>query len=278
MSLSTFNQILSRAVRDIAERGYTDADRISKWTDEIRRAALAELGPDERAEFASTFSLDAIFKRLFDRGRITDYVPGVTRYTLEIVKPKARAELDRRILASADLIKLRRRESIEGTLARFAGWSTSIPPGGANVIDLREVRANIAKPLARERYERRRVLIDQGHKLLANVNHIVAAEAGAIAGEWHDHGEHDPSYNARQSHMDRTGKIYLMRGSWALERGYIRPMHGYMDDMTAPGEEVFCRCFYRYITSPRRLPDEFLTEKGREWIRTSALQAMAQAA
>ena len=278
MSLSTFSQVLSRAVRDIAERGYTDAERIERWTAEIRRAALAELGPDERAEFASNFSLDAIFKRLFDRGKITDYVPGVTRYTLEIVKPKARAELDRRILASADLIKLRRRESIEGTLARFAGWSTSIPPGGANVIDLREVRANIAKPLAREKYERRRVLIDQGHKLLANVNHIVATEAGAIAGEWHDHGEHDPSYDARKTHMARARKIYLMRGSWALERKYIKPLHGYMDEITAPGEEVSCKCFYRYIASLRRLPDEFLTDKGREWIRTSASRAAAQAA
>jgi len=39
---------------------------------------------------------------------------------------------------------------------------------------------------------------------------------------------------------------------------------GYTDEITTPGEEVFCRCFYRWIYNLRDLPKDMLTIKGKE--------------
>jgi hypothetical protein len=52
---------------------------------------------------------------------------GISRFTLNYLEPKLRTELDRRILASVDLIQLNRRKAIDTTLSRFSGWASSIP-------------------------------------------------------------------------------------------------------------------------------------------------------
>ena len=58
--------------------------------------------------------------------------------------------------------------------------------------------------------------------------------------------------------------MYLIRGSWAQEKGLVKPGPvGYTDQITAPGEEVFCRCSLVYIYSIRALPDDMLTAAGR---------------
>ena len=262
----TFRRLLAEAIAELSASGYVSPERIQEWIVRLRNAAEAELGPPEAIDRQTAETLDAIFRRLADAGRVVDYVPGVTRLGLEMVKSQLRAELDRRILAAADLIKLHRKEAIETTLARFSGWSTSIPPGGAGVIDKRAVRSHIAKDLAHFRFEQRRVSTDQGHKLLSNIASIVATDAGAIAGVWHSHGEHDASYDARPEHLARAGKVYAIRDCWAMQQGLMHKGAGHTDEITAPGQEVFCRCFYTYITSPRRLPPEMLTAKGRAWI------------
>jgi len=41
---------------------------------------------------------------------------------------------------------------------------------------------------------------------------------------------------------------------------------GYLDEITQPGEEPFCRCFVRYIYNIRNLPDDMLTQKGKSYI------------
>lgn len=70
-------------------------------------------------------------------------------------------------------------------------------------------------------------------------------------------------YDYREDHKERDEKIYLIRGSWALEKGLIKPVNGYYDEITAVGEEVYCSCQAIYIYAPQKLPDEFLTEKGK---------------
>lgn len=261
----SFHRILIDAVRDIAERGYVSAEQIEYWLHALRNAAEREMGSEHAVDAALRSALGAIFDRLIGRGRIVDYVPDVARYTLAMVRPKLRAELDRRILAAADLIKLRRKEAIERTLARFRGWSTSIPEGGELMIDKREIRSTITKGLKQYRWEQRRVSIDQGHKLLANIADIVAVDNGAIAAEWNSHWR-QPGYKYRPDHKERDERIYAIRGNWALQQGLMTKGVGYTDEMTMPGQEPFCRCYYRYITSLRRLPDSMLTKKGQRWI------------
>ena len=128
------------------------------------------------------------------------------------------------------------------------------------------MKSKIGDDLARLKLEKRLAAIDQAAKLQANASHIVATDAGAIGGIWHSHGEHDKSYDARKDHLARAGKIYLIRDSWADRDGLLKPVNGYMDEITMPAQEFCCRCFYQYVTSPRRLPPEFLTQKGRDWI------------
>ena len=48
---------------------------------------------------------------------------GFLRFTLNYMEPKLRSELDRRIMASADLIKLNRTAAINKTCRGFSGWA-----------------------------------------------------------------------------------------------------------------------------------------------------------
>jgi len=271
----SFRQLLSEAIAELSLTGYVSEDRVAYWIDTLRRAADAELGSERAVDTETRERLNAVFERLIDRGKIGTYVPGVSRLDISMIRPNLRAELDRRIVASADLIKLHRREAVERTLQRFQGWSTAIPPGGDGTIDKRETRASIGKSVAQFRFEKRRVDIDQSHKLIANISDIVATDQGAIAGIWHDHGEHDRSYDARKQHMGRAGKVYAVRDSWAIRQGLMTKGAGYMDEMTKPGQEISCGCWYEWIMSPRRLPDSMLTRKGQEWIEAGRMRMAA---
>ena len=263
----TFGRLLAEAIAELSSTGYVNPERVNEWIVRLRNAAEREFGPIERIDDDVRLRLEAIFRNLTDAGKIADYVPGISRVTIGLVKPGLRAELDRRILAAADLIKLNRRKAIETTLQRFSGWSTSIPPGGSGVIDKRAVRAEIGKSVARVKYEARRVNIDQGAKLISNIAEIVALDNGAIAGIWHDHGEHDKSYDADPKHLARSGKLFLVRDSWAIVQGLVkRGSAPYTDEIDKPAVRTFCRCYYVWITSPRRLPPELLTIRGKEWV------------
>lgn len=262
---STFAAALQAAVTDFSEHGYDDDARLRYWLGILRSRLEAET--DTPAELAEQLkaALTAIYQRKVEAGGLIRDVRFADRFDLTRIKPRLRAELDRRILAAADLIKLNRKAGIEKTLQRFSGWSTSIPPGGSGVIDKREVRANIAKSAKQIRYEARRLTIDQGHKLVANITDIVATDNGAIAAEWESHWR-QPGYDYRPDHKERDGKVYLIRDSWAAKHGLIKRGMPFIDQVTRPAEEPFCRCNYRYISNLNNLPPEMLTKKGRDFV------------
>ena len=94
---------------------------------------------------------------------------------------------------------------------------------------------------------------------------MIAVDGGAIAGRWHHVKRGPPSYDARPEHVARDGKVYLLRGSWALQRGFVKPGSvGFSDQITQPGEEIFCSCWYEFIYALRDLPRDMLTAKGKE--------------
>jgi hypothetical protein len=211
--------------------------------------------------------LRAIFDREVGRGEILKLHSGVSRFTLEQVRPELRMELDRRILASANLIKLNRDAAVRDTLQRFSGWATAQPPGGSRAAERAQARSKVRKALASLPFEERRVAIDQAHKFASNLSDILAQNAGAIAGKWRSNWR-QVNYNYREDHKERDGNIYLIRDSWAHEKGLVRPGEaGYVDQITRPGEEVFCRCWYEYIYALRKLPREMLTGKGEAALR-----------
>jgi hypothetical protein len=258
----SFYEVLTAAVADIAEHGFDDSSRVAKWQAALRKAAETTLVPVQQLDEMLKGSMRDIYRRMVEKQGVLKHHPGIQRWTIEKLKPRLRLELDKRILASADLIKLNRQQSIAHTLRRFSGWATSIPAGGTDQTDRNKIKAEVRKPLAQMNFEARRVAIDQGHKLIYSINDIVAVDNGAIAARWKSHWR-QPGYNYREDHKERDGLIYAIRGSWAFDKGLMNKGAGYTDEITEPAEEPFCRCLYTYLYALRSLPDDMLTAKGR---------------
>lgn len=260
----TFNEVLAAAVADLTAHGYDSAERVAEWMKMLREAAERSMEPLGTVEERLKRALRDTYRSKVEQGGLLRYHPGVSRFTLDRVAPRLRAELDRRILASADLIVLNRKKTIELTLQRFSGWATSIPPGGKKVPGAKvEAKDAVRESLASLSFRERRVAIDQGHKFAANLSAILAVDGGALAGIWHSHWRR-PGYNYREDHKDRDELIFVVRGNWAIEQGLMKLAgRKYTDEITSPGEEVYCSCWYQWIHSLGRLPPEMLTEKGR---------------
>ncbi|HEX7894094.1 MAG TPA: hypothetical protein VF534_27310 [Paraburkholderia sp.] len=267
--------MLTAAVRDISENGYDDVARLDEWLRRLRLAAIADLPSPEEIQSRMQLAMQTVFNRTFSKSSVLKYHPGVPRFTIERLKPFARAELDKRILASAKLIKINREQAIEKTLQRFSGWATSIPDQGSRVVDKVDVKEHITKPIAQIKYEARRCSIDQGHKLIASINEVVALQGGAIAYRWRSHYR-QAGYDYRPDHKERDGKIYLLRGSWAKDQGLVKASEaGYYDEITAAAQEPFCRCYVVALYTLRELPPEMLTQKGQNLLDETRLKRSA---
>lgn len=258
--MPTFSEVLTAAVSDFALNGYDSEMRLEHWMAEIRAAARRDLVPEEQVARELQRTLGAVYQREVERGGLLRANPAIGRFTFDRVKPKLRDELSRRTLASASLIRLNREAKVEDTVRRFAGWGTSIPPGGSEAIRRNPVKADIRRALARLPFEDRRVAVDQGHKFASNLNDILVTDAGAIAMDWRHHHSNNP----RPDHIARNGLIYLIRGCWAHEQGLVKPGDaGYYDEVTKPAEEPMCRCTAKAIFAISRLPADMITAKGR---------------
>jgi hypothetical protein len=253
-------EILTHAINYYIERGFESETTLNDWLQKIKIALINSLIPESVMLQKLNDALTKSYDRLVNRGGLIS--KDIEAYTIDRIKPQLRAELDRRILASANLIKLNRTAAINKTLQRFSGWATSIPIGGSNVVDKKDEKKLLRKDLSRVQFEERRVFIDQTHKLHAAINDIVAVDSGAIAAEWHSHWR-QINYNYRKDHKERDEKIYIVRDSRLAESGYLKAINGYTDEITQPGQEVYCRCYYKYIFSPYKLPPEYLTKKAK---------------
>lgn len=273
--MASFFETVTAAVNDITERGYESEAQLEYWVNEIREAAYRDMTPERVLDQHLRQVLMAAYMKSVEKGGILARHPGVQRFTLEQVKPRLRAELDRRILASAQLIKLNRDQVINETLRRFQGWATSIPPGGAAQPQRRAVKANVKKALAGLPFLERRVLVDQGHKLIAAVSDIIAADQNAIAAEWHSHWR-QAGYDYRVEHRERDRVVYATKGSWAIQRRLISAgEQGYYEDHERPGEFVYCRCYVRWIYNLRDMPKDMLTERGKKALEEARAKARA---
>lgn len=264
----TFYEVLTAAVNDFIQYGFDSKKRLDYWIEKIRFAADKALKSDAEMQQEMEKALNAAFSRMVTKGGLVN--AQVSKYDIERLKPKLRSELDRRIIASANLIKYNRQENISNTLRRFEGWATSIPIGGTKTVDRNEEKKSIKKSLGKMPFEQRRIIIDQTHKLVSNINEIVAIDNGAIAAKWHSHWR-QAYYNYRKDHKERDEKIYVIKGSWAHKQGLISAPNGYTDEITSPGEEVFCRCNYVYLYNLRQVKD-LLTKKGQEVLQSTKLK------
>lgn len=259
----SFFEIITAAIADFEKHGYDSQYRLDTWMNAITDAARSAMTTQSILENELRRVFQTTYDRIVKGDALIKVHPGISRYKLEMIKPKLHAELQRRLMSSNHLIRLNREDMINRTRQRFSGWATSIPAGGSKVTDTREVKENVSKALKSLPFNERRVMIDQGHKFVADLNNIIAVEGGAIAGKWRSHYR-QPGYDFRPDHKERDSRIYAIRGNWAIIQGLINKGAGYTDDMTAPGEEVFCRCQIVYYYNLRDVPDEMLTAKGRE--------------
>ncbi|CAM5998807.1 unnamed protein product [Sphagnum balticum] len=256
-----FASVLRRAVSDFQKNGFTSQRQLEFWVSQLTEALKSERLSNHEIEIRLRKAFGAIYNRLINKGQILRNHPSVERWQIDRLTPKMRQVLDQKILASVNLIKLNQDEVQPRVLRRFQGWATSIPDGGSKVKD-KEAVDNIAKGVNTS-YEIRRVQNDQGHKLIASINEVVAQGNNAIAVEWHSHWK-QAGYNYREDHKDRDKEIYVIKGSWALDRGLIKKgPNPYYDDLTKVGEEINCRCYATYIYSITQLPVSYLTEKGK---------------
>jgi hypothetical protein len=267
----TFHDVLTEAIQDIAEHGYDDPGRLQEWLRRLRFAAMADIPTDSELRSRMQQAMDAVFHRSLSKTSVLRHHPGVSRFTIERLAPSLRTELDKRVRASVDLIKLNRERSVEQSLQRLAGWVTSVPDGGSRVVERAEVKDQIAKPIRQLKYEERRVSIDQGHKLMSSINAVIAEQTQAIAMRWRSHWRR-AGYDYREDHKERDGKIYVIRGSWALQQGLITKCDGYLDEITQTAQEPFCQCYGVYINNLRDLPPEMLTEKGKRALEETRIR------
>ena len=257
----TFWEILTKAVGDLVAHGYDRESRLNEWMERLKDAAIDELGPLSESVEKLRAALRGVYGRQTTSGAILKAHPGIEKITLQMIEPQLRSVLDRRIMASADLIKLNREQAIQKTLQRFSGWATSIPAGGSSVVDRNEVKRHIAKSLQSSTFEERRLAIDQGHKLIANISAVLAEQTGAIAAKWRH--VHQAGYDGRPEHEARDGVWFVIRDSWAAKKGLMKP-GPYSDAMDQPSEAPYCRCWWEYADALTDVPDELLTKAGRD--------------
>lgn len=264
----TYFEVLTAAVNDVAAYGYDSEERIAYWTDQIRRAAERSMRSEAEVEQAVREGMMAVFRRQVEAGGALKANPGVTPFTLQQIRPELHAELERRIAASINLIKLNRPQAVLKTQQRFRGWATSVPKGGTKDVKKVKQKQELRKALSQLPFEERRVIIDQNHKLANAINTTVAENGGAIGGVWHAHGPHQRGYDGRPAHNARDGKFFLVRDSWAHEAGLVKPnANGYTDEVEQPAELPYCRCSWQYKFSLRSIPTDCLTAKGEKALR-----------
>lgn len=262
--MATFFETVTAAIKDFTENGFDSVERLTYWTDLIRKSAVETMTPESVLNEELTRVLTGTYKRLIDDGQILKTHLGVSRFTVDRLKPKLRTELDRRLMVSRNLIKLNRQQMIEKTTQRFSGWASSVPAGGSRAVDVKDTKDNIRKALTSLPFEERRVAIDQSHKFTAALSEIVAVDGGAIAMRWNSRWR-SPGYQYRKDHKERDQKVYLLRASWAKDKGLVKPgPDGYYDDITKVGEEVYCSCFATWIHNIRDLPEDMITQKGKD--------------
>ena len=268
-----FKRLLAEAIDYFSRAGFGEDNTLDYWQGRLRLAIGDILRSWNNPNDAATIRLSSIYSRAFrpGRGGVEQFHGNLSRLTIQSLEPSLRPLLTARIYASAQLIKLNRDQAIEDTLRRFAGWVSSIPPGGSprKLVQPANVVSRISKPLQQCSYQERRLLIDQGHKLISSINQVIAEGNGAIAEIWHSHWR-DASYDYRPDHKARDGKVYLIRNSWAHQNGLVKPdKNGYIEDITQPGEEVFCRCYAEFLYALSELPADMLTRKGKELLKNT---------
>ncbi len=230
-----------------------DMDELVRWLNRLRDALRGEMPTDEMIHAMVKRYLSGRYRTVTKSINVRHALP--RRIGPEAIAAEFRPYLQDRIRASVELIKLNRDEEIERQLRRFAGWATGARIAQKGSDDFAELKKGTHKALSSMTYVRRRVCIDQGHKLMAAIDDTIAQQYGALAREWRHIIPH-AGYDSRKEHLARDHKIYAVRGA----KGVKPDKNGYVDELDdQPGELPYCSCFYLSIYNPDELPEDMRT-------------------
>lgn len=223
---------------------------------------------------------------LYMKGEYKKNALGLKGYNPYKYKAKYLRQLNNRIDTALGLIVNHHQTYMLEIVNRYKEWFSIDTP------DVRGAKAtpeSFSKALSsfclhdKEKFEKHMkfVIKDQSNKLTASMDEITAREGGAIAMIWktrndkrvvgNPSGIYPKGRPIHMNHYARNNKLFLVKGSWAIEEGYIKKTKDvdYIEDIPdgRPGEPIGCRCFRIDIYTLEDIPSEYgfiLTQKGKK--------------
>lgn len=97
--------------------------------------------------------------------------------------------------------------------------------------------------------------------------HYRSGQYTAVA--WHyNRLDEQQDYPPATDHKTRDGSVYAIKDNWALKKGLMTlGRAGYIEDKDIPGRQLGCMCHLQWISSLSDLPEDMLTDHGREYVR-----------
>jgi hypothetical protein len=110
-----FLKIVSLAIEDFIENGYSSTEQLNFWILKIRKAAKEYLIP----EHILYTNLKKILKQSFNKK--------INGKNINRIKTQLNNELEKSLFAASSIIKINREKLIEKSINQFSGWATSLP-------------------------------------------------------------------------------------------------------------------------------------------------------
>lgn len=98
----------------------------------------------------------------------------------------------------------------------------------------------------------------------SEIDYIFSLGGNPIAAIWHySHLDEQGEYRKTYDHKAQDGRMYAVRGNWAIKNGFMKAgAGGFFDDITRPRQEVGCICSHQWVYTISGLPADMMTEKG----------------
>lgn len=205
---------------------------------------------------------------------------GIKDIYITKLKPKFRKELNDRIIFSLSLIKTQDKTSMLKLSDRFLNWLNNETMNG-NDKTLRET-LELSEMQNKQSRHYKFILKDQTQKLFSNIDSIIAKDCNAIGFFWRTRRDKrvvgnpaglypkPTNEDMHDNHYKREGQFYFYPKSWVLKNNLVDKSKISLAEFDdgLPGEPIGCRCYAENIYDIEDVPNDFLNEKGVEYIKS----------
>jgi hypothetical protein len=260
---------INAAINELLKKGSASAI-IKSWRDELERVLdEAATSPADASDSVQRYYQNYLDRIIEVRGlpmhsivsADDKQVTAITGFGMngnfELLLPKMRRAFDSCVNdVKAQAEQFRQRELLD-VLNTFEQWARSIPLGGTKEKSFRDEARSVRQILKAFSKWDKYYFYAKRSNFSNEINRIIAESNGAIAALWHFYDCEKPM------HKERDKKVYLIRGNWAIEKGFIDDHEAkFTDDLPLPGNDG-CMCSYCYLSHVGDLPAELLTPKGK---------------